>query len=94
MTLEEMVRVIFLLGLLRQVMTNDATGDRARYGMVTGDMSGHTAHHGALDTTGRHARLAEAEQQGGQGYGSKTFHQRDLRLDGEPRVRAPGLTGA
>ncbi|KTT58175.1 hypothetical protein SB8_09250 [Pseudomonas oryzihabitans] len=90
MTSEEMVRVIFLFGLLRHVMANDTTGYRARDGMVTGDMPGHTPHHGALDTTGCHARLAEAEQQGGQGKGSKTFHERDLGLDEDPRVRALG----
>lgn len=86
--------LLLFLGLGGQVVADCATGYRTRDGMVSGEMPGYPACHGALDATRRHARLAEAEQQGGQGDGSKTFHERDLGLDGEPRVRGAGLTSA
>ena len=62
------------LGLRRQVVADGATRNGTGYGMVTGDMPGHSADHGWPDATRRQARLAEAEQGDRQDDDRKTFH--------------------
>ena len=46
---------LLLLFFLREMMPDDTPRRRARDGMMTGDVSGDAAHHGALETTlGQH----------------------------------------